>query len=56
MMKVLAFRLQTIGLFAVTKATERSDSISQVAQKQLVLRLEAAVFSFIEPQDTELHT
>lgn len=52
MIKVLAFRLQTIGLFDVTKAT---DSISQIAQKQLVLRLKAAVFSFIEPQDAELH-
>ncbi len=55
MIKVLAFRLQTIGLFDVTKATERSDFISQIAQKQLVLRLKAAVFSFIEPQEAELH-
>lgn len=55
MIKVLAFRLQTIGLFDVTKSTERSDSISQIGQKQLVLRLKAAVFSFIEPQDAKRH-
>lgn len=55
MIKVLGFRLQTIRLFAVPKAPERSESISQIAQKHPVLQLEVAVFSFIEPQDSELH-
>lgn len=51
MIKALGFRLQTIGL--LTKAPEMADFIYQTDQKYLVLKLEAAVFLFIEPQDAE---
>jgi len=53
MIKALGFRLQTIGL--LTKAPEMSDSIYQTDQKNLVFKLEAAVFSFMKPQDAEFH-